>query len=103
MIPGSLPVLEPHILKGSWSRAARAHCSHSFGKVTYGKYWSFLLFDGQEIEARFLNQGGTYEHLLAQKRTAEKQRKWLSEQKRQLTQQYEAMKYSGESKMSQWV
>ncbi|XP_038063526.1 coiled-coil domain-containing protein 151-like [Patiria miniata] len=55
----------------------------------------------EEIEARFMNQGGTYEHLLAQKRTSEKQRKWLSEQKRQLTQHYEAMKYSGESKMSQ--
>ncbi|XP_022085215.1 coiled-coil domain-containing protein 151-like [Acanthaster planci] len=55
----------------------------------------------EEIEARFMNQGGTYEHLLAQKQTVEKQRKWLTEQKRQLTQQYEAMKYSGESKMSQ--
>ena len=55
----------------------------------------------QEIEARFLSQNSTYEHLETQKLGGEKQRKWLEEQNRQLLEQYEALKYSGESKMSQ--
>ncbi|XP_041481893.1 outer dynein arm-docking complex subunit 3-like [Lytechinus variegatus] len=57
--------------------------------------------DINEIEARFLSQNSTFEHLEQQKQSGEKQRKWLEEQNRQLLEQYEALKYSGESKMSQ--
>lgn len=57
--------------------------------------------DINEIEARFLSQKLTFEHLELQKLSGEKQRKSLEEQNRQLLEQYEALKYSGESKMSQ--
>ncbi|PIK35614.1 putative coiled-coil domain-containing protein [Apostichopus japonicus] len=55
----------------------------------------------EEIEVRFLNQDHTYDHLSLQKKTAEKTCKYLKDQKEQLQKQYEAMKYSGESRMSQ--
>lgn len=48
-----------------------------------------------------MNQDHTYDHLSLQKKTAEKTCKYLKDQKEQLQKQYEAMKYSGESRMSQ--
>ncbi|XP_071949095.1 outer dynein arm-docking complex subunit 3-like [Antedon mediterranea] len=57
--------------------------------------------DIEEILQRFHGQNHTMEHLEKQKISVEKQKNWLIEQKSQQQKQYEAMKYSGESNMSQ--
>ncbi|XP_033104330.1 coiled-coil domain-containing protein 151-like [Anneissia japonica] len=57
--------------------------------------------DTNEILQRFQGQNHTMDHLEKQKVSVEKQKNWLQEQKSQQQKQYEAMKYSGESNMSQ--
>lgn len=54
----------------------------------------------QEVVLRFENQSATTQHLEQLKKDNEKQIIRLREEKKKLQQEFEAMKYSGEAKLS---